>query len=96
VISSPGVNQVLAGNVPVTGSATHEAFQYYKLEYAFGANATDGFVYFDGANSAVAGGTLGAFNSASLPNGDYTLRLTVVDLSANYPPPCSVSVTIAN
>lgn len=96
VLTSPGVNQTLSGVVPVTGSATHEAFQYYKLEYAFGANATDGFVYFDGANSQVDGGTLGSFNSASLPNGAYTLQLTVVDLSANYPPPCRVTVNIVN
>ncbi len=96
VLTSPGVNQTLSGVVPMIGSATHEAFQYYKLEYAFGANATDGFVYFDGANSQVEGGTLGTFNSASLPNGAYTLQLTVVDLSANYPPPCQVTVNIAN
>ncbi len=95
-LTSPGVNQTLRGVVPITGSAIHEAFQYYKLEYAFGANATDGFVYFDGANSQVDGGTLGTFNSASLPNGAYTLQITVVDLSANYPPPCRVTVNIAN
>lgn len=96
VISSPGTNQTLSGAVSVTGSATHEAFQYYKLEYAFGAGATEGFVYFDGAESAVEGGTLGVFNTPSLPNGAYTLQLTVVDLSANYPPPCRVTITIAN
>ncbi|MCB0063614.1 MAG: helix-turn-helix domain-containing protein [Caldilineaceae bacterium] len=95
-ITSPGINQTLAGAVAVTGSATHEAFQYYKLEYAFGADATEGFVYFDGAQNAVQGGTLGIFNTPSLPNGAYTLQLTVVDLSANYPPPCRVTVTIAN
>ena len=95
-ISSPGVNQVISGAVPITGRAVHEAFQYYKLEYAFGANATDGFAYFDGANSPVDGGTLGVLNTPSLPNGAYTLLLTVVDLSANYPPPCSVTVTIQN
>ncbi len=95
-LSSPGVNQTIAGTVAVTGSATHEAFQYYKLEYAVGANVTDGFVYFDGANSPVEGGTLGILNTPSLPNGAYTLQLTVVDLSANYPPPCRVSVVIQN
>lgn len=96
ILSTPGVNQTLAGAVSVTGSAIHEAFQYYKLEYAFGANASDGFVYFDGANSPVDGGILGTLNTPSLPNGAYTLQLTVVDLTANYPPPCRVSVVIQN
>lgn len=96
VIASPGVNQTVSGAVAITGRAIHEAFQYYKLEYAFGANATDGFAYFDGANNPVDGGTLGVLNTPSLPNGVYTLSLTVVDLSANYPPPCFVTVTIQN
>ncbi len=96
VINAPGVNQVLSGPVAVTGRAMHEAFQYYKLEYAPGANAGDGYTYFDGANSGVDGGTLGILNTGSLPNGVYTLRLTVVDLTANYPPPCQVTITIQN
>lgn len=96
VISSPGVGQVLSGMVGVTGSASHEAFQYFKLEYAPGANAGGGFVYFDGANVAIAGGLLGNFNTGALPNGDYTIRLTVVDQSGNFPPPCDVSVVISN
>lgn len=96
VISSPGVGQVLSGVVGVTGSASHEAFQYFKLEYAQGANAGGGFVYFDGANVTVSGGLLGNLNTGALPNGDYTIRLTVVDQSGNFPPPCDVSVVISN
>lgn len=95
-ISTPGVNQVLSGQVAVTGRAIHESFQYYKLEYAPGANAGDGYTYFDGANSGVDGGTLGILNTGSLPNGVYTLQLTVVDMTANYPPPCRVTITIQN
>jgi len=95
-IFSPGVNQVLSGPVAVTGRAAHESFQYYKLEYAPGADAGDGYTYFDGANSAVDGGTLGILNTGSLPNGVYTLQLTVVDMTANYPPPCRVTITIQN
>lgn len=96
VLTSPGVGQVLAGVVGVSGSATHDAFQYYKLEYAPGANAGGGFVYFDGSNVSIAGGLLGNLDTRSLPNGDYTIRLTVVDQSGNFPPPCDVSVVINN
>ena len=87
---------MLSGQVAVTGRAFHESFQYYKLEYAPGANVGDGYTYFDGANSGVDGGTLGVLNTSSLPNGVYTLRLTVVDMTANYPPPCQVTITIQN
>ena len=95
-IASPGVNQVLSGVVPVTGTADHEALQYYKLEYAPGANAGGGFVYFDGGDTPIVGGVLGNFNTAALPNGTYTLSIVVVDQTGNFPPPCFVTVEIAN
>jgi transcriptional regulator with XRE-family HTH domain len=96
VLISPGVNQVVSGVVGVTGSATHENFQYYKLEYAPGANAAGGFVYFDGSDRQVSGGQLGSLNTTLLPNGVYTLQLIVVDGSGNFPPPCSVTVELQN
>ena len=95
-ISAPGAGQVIGGVTGVTGSASHEAFQFFKLEYAPGANAGGGFVYFAGSNVPVSGGLLGNFDTTALPNGDYTIRLTVVDQSSNFPPPCDVSVVIQN
>ena len=96
VISGPGVNQVLSGNATISGVATHEAFQFYKLEYAVGANAADGYTYFAGGQVQVSGGVLGNFNTTVLPNGEYTIRLTVVDREGNFPPPCSVPVVVQN
>ncbi len=96
VISSPGVNQVLSGIAGISGSATHEAFQYYKLEFAPGANAAGGYVYFGGGSVQISAAFLGNFDTTSLANGAYTIRLTVVDQSGNFPPPCDVSVVIQN
>jgi hypothetical protein len=96
VITSPGVNQALSGIVPVTGSATHEQFNFYKLEYAPGGNAEGGYVYFDGTSAAVQGGVLGNFNTTGLPNGAYTIQLIVVDQTGNYPAPCRVTVNVQN
>ncbi|CAN5810817.1 hypothetical protein BH10CHL1_BH10CHL1_10400 [soil metagenome] len=93
VLSSPGLNQTLSGVVQVTGRAVHETFDYYKLEFA---PAGGGFTYFAGEHNAVDNGLLGSFDTTALPNGAYTLQLTVVDKSANYPPPCQVSVVIQN
>lgn len=94
VISSPGVDQVVSGVVPIMGSATHESFNFYKLEFAPGANAQGGYVYFDGTAAPIQGGVLGNFNTTSLANGAYTIQLVVVDQTANYPPPCRVTVTV--
>lgn len=95
-ITSPGVGQPLSGVVPIIGTASHEAFQYYKLEYAPGADAAGGYVYFDGGNQAVVGGQLGSFNTTALPNGPFTLQIVVVDQTGNFPPPCRVTVTLQN
>ena len=95
-ITGPGMNQVLRGVANVSGTAMHDAFQFYKLEYAAGANASSGFVYFDGRQEQVNGGLLGNLDTRTLPNGDYTIRLTVVDKSGNFPPPCDVTVSINN
>jgi transcriptional regulator with XRE-family HTH domain len=93
---TPGENQVLSGDVAVTGTATHEAFQFYKLEFAPGTNAGDGYNYFAGASTPVDGGVLGTLSTTALANGPYTLRLTVVDISSNFPPPCTVNVFVQN
>ena len=104
-ISSPGINQTVSGLVPITGRATHEQFNFYKLEVASGANAFQGFTWFDGSDRSgdggakgppVESGTLGHFNSAGVANGAYTIRLTVVDTSSNYPTPCQVSINVQN
>ena len=95
-ITSPGVGQTLTGVVAVTGTANNGAFQYYKLEYAPGANADGGYVYFAGANAPVVGGVLGNIDTTALPNGDYTLQIVVVDQTGNFPPPCRVPVIIQN
>lgn len=95
-LSSPAPGTTLSGQVVVSGSATHEQFNYYKLEYAPGANAEGGFVYLSGGDSAVTGGTIGSFDSKALANGTWTLRLVVVDLTGNFPDPCRLTVTIQN
>jgi cytoskeletal protein RodZ len=96
LISGPGVGQVIAGVTPISGVATHESFQFYKLEFAAGANASGGFTYFGGGQVQVAGGVLGNIDTTVLPNGEYTIRLTVVDAIGNFPAPCDVTVVVQN
>ncbi len=104
-ISSPGINQTVSGLVSITGRATHELFDSYKLEVAPGADASQGFSWFDGSDRSGSGGAkggpvengpLGNLNSAGVTNGAYTIRLTVVDTSSNYPTPCQVTINVQN
>jgi hypothetical protein len=95
-ITSPGVNQVVRGNVPLRGSANTANFDYYKVEVGPGSNPRDHEWTVVGAlhRSAVANGVLETFNSGAYAPGAYTLRLVVVDQTGNYPTPCRVTVTV--
>ncbi len=93
VITSPGIGQVLSGPTRIIGTARHEAFQFYKLEFGIGAKPTQ-WSYFDGGETPVENGVLGTFNAAAVPNGTYTIRLVVVDITGNYPPPCQVTIQV--
>jgi len=91
--SSPGMGQAVSGLVPLIGTATHENFASFKLE----AGVADGALVFIGSgNSPVQGGNLGTLDSVSFPNGPLLIRLTVIDQTGNYPPPCELTVTVAN
>lgn len=98
LIIAPGVGQVVSGVVNILGTATHENFMYYKLEYAPGTDVdpSDTFAFLGDARVQVTGSVLGSFDSTNFDNGSYTIKLTVVDNSGNFPPPCTVSIVIEN
>ncbi len=93
VLTSPTLNQTVAGVVPILGTATHENFASYKLE----AGTPGAKLAFIGSgNTQISGGQLGNLDSRSFPNGNIIVRLTVIDQAGNYPPPCDVAITIQN
>jgi len=95
-ITSPGVNQVVQGNVPIRGTANVADFQYYKVEVGPGSNPADNEWTVVGSLhlSPVNGGVLETFNSSAYSSGTYTLRLVVVDQTGNYPEPCRITVIV--
>ncbi|MFQ5594244.1 MAG: LysM peptidoglycan-binding domain-containing protein [Anaerolineae bacterium] len=78
----------------VTGTASIDDFQFYKLEFGFGAAPIDLFSLDEVQTKPVVNGILGSWNTGALPEGTYTLRLTVVDNSGQFPPPCDVVVNV--
>lgn len=89
VITQPGIGQSFTGPVTIVGTATHDNFDYYKLEYGAGPNP-DVWSYFAGGEAPVVGGRLGTLNV--LPPGTYSIRVVVVDKSGNFPPPCQTTI----
>ncbi len=92
-LASPGSGQEITSETAIIGTASIPNFQFYKLEWR-NANGPEQWNWFAGSETPVVGAALGAFNPAGLPPGDYIIRLVVVDNTGNYPPPCTVQVTI--
>jgi hypothetical protein len=89
-ILSPQSGATVFGIVQVEGTASLGGeFLYYKLEVA--PNGTEAWGNLVGeARQQVVNGQLGVWDSASVPDGAYTIRLRVVDPTGNY---CEAHIT---
>ncbi len=83
-ITSPKPGAPVSGVVQIEGIANLDSgFKYYKLEVS--PAGRDAFSTIGNqVAQPVNGGQLGAWDSASVPDGAYTLRLRVVDATGNY------------
>ena len=93
-ITSPTASQVITGQVTIRGTASIDAFQFYKIEYGMGEAPELWNSIGDVQRTHVVDGTLGVWDTAGFPEGTYKLRLTVIDISGNFPPPYEVRVII--
>ena len=90
----PTDRQVISGTVTIQGTATVENLQFYKIEYGLGESPEQWHSIGEMHPSAVVNGVLGVWDTTGFPAGVFTLRLTVVDITGNYPPPHDVRVTL--
>lgn len=87
-LNFPGTHSIL-------GTASIEDFQFYKLEVGVGKTPIEFHSIAPVQTQEVVNGILYRdWNTGALPEGTYTLRLTVVDETGNFPPPCDVIVHI--
>lgn len=93
-ITSPGNGQVVSGSVTIRGTASIDRFQFYKVEYGAGTNPGSFASIGDTVPQPVTNGNLATWQTASFPAGVWALRLTVVDETGNFPPPCQIYVVI--
>ena len=98
VITSPGINAIVTGKVPIIGTATHRTFAYYKLELGAGSQPEE-WSYLDLPDlqrHPVENGLLGTLDLSApkLPPGTYSIKLTVVDARGDYPPPCQTVILV--
>ncbi len=94
-ITSPVAGSTVSGTVAVSGVASIENFQFYKVEIGQGDSPAAYAVLSDVRREAVNGGTLETWDTGPYPAGPYWLRLVVVDQTGNFPQPCAVRVIVA-
>jgi len=77
-ISFPNVNSTVTGQVAIRGQVQAPNFAQYELSYS-GANQPNTFVPITTSTTPVPtnGSELGVWDTMPLPNGNYTIRLTV-------------------
>jgi len=95
-IKSPGVNAALRGVIQIRGTADIRDFQFYKVEFGAGDKpSTWAVIGDDVVRKRVVDDVLVTWDTTKVPPGVYTLQLTVVDITGNYPSPCQVKVSVA-
>lgn len=96
VITEPTSNAVITGVVPIMGSSDHPAFQFYIIEYA-PEPANNQWQAIGGlGNQPVINGQLAVWNTATVPDGSYTLRLRTVRQDGNYTEFFATQVVVSN
>lgn len=94
-ISSPSDGSTVSGSVQISGSALHPAFQRYELYFT--AEPGENWVFIgDIHTNQVNNGFLGSWETGSLPDGSYSLRLRVVRLDGNYDDGFARNLVVAN
>ncbi len=95
VITSPEAFANVRGSVSIFGTATHPQFQRYELYYTI--EPGDNWVFIGEAHfEQVANGLLGTWDTTSVPDGTYSLRLRVVRQDGNYDEAYQRSIVVAN
>jgi hypothetical protein len=76
-ITSPAADELLRGQVTITGSANVPSFLSAQLDFAYASNPTDTWFSIQAFSQLPADSTLAEWDTTSITDGDYILRLRV-------------------
>lgn len=96
-ILSPIPGNIVAGNVQVLGSAIHPQFLQYQLE--FGPDPNPGNLWLQATSPVIApvlNGLLGIWNTTTIPDGRYQLRLRVYLRDGRIEQTVNSNITVQN
>lgn len=76
-ITSPTPDELLRGQVTITGRIDAPSFRSAQLDFAYASNPTNTWFIIQTFSQSVADSTLAAWDTTSITDGDYVLRLRV-------------------
>lgn len=94
MITSPEPGDVVSGTVEITGTASVPNFGFFKYEVA--PLGTQNWATISAGRDPKVNEVLGPWNTSSLTNGDYFLRLVITDNVGLSLEPCVIAVRVAN
>jgi hypothetical protein len=94
-ITSPAADEVLRGQVTITGSADVPSFVSAQLDFAYASNPTNTWFRIQTFAQPIANSALAAWDTTAITDGDYILRLRV-NLDDGTAQEVSVPIIIGN
>lgn len=94
IITSPEPSDEVTNTISITGTADVPNFGFYKYEVA--PMGSQNWATIAANRNPVKNGELGKWNTASVTNGDYFLRLIITDNVGVSLEPCVIAVRVLN
>lgn len=94
MITAPAPGTSVSGTVKITGTANVPNFGFFKYEFA--PVGSQNWATISAKRVPVTNGEIGDWNTSSLTNGDYFLRLVITDNVGVALEPCVIAVRVAN
>lgn len=94
MITAPEPGQPISGTVEITGTASIPNFGFFKYEVS--PMGSQNWATISAGREPKINQVLGPWNTSSLTNGDYFLRLVVTDNVGVALEPCVIAVRVAN
>jgi hypothetical protein len=94
MISAPEPGDQVSGMVKITGTANVPNFGFFKYEVA--PMGSQNWATISAKREPVTNGEIGDWNTSSLTNGDYFLRLVITDNVGVALEPCVIAVRVTN
>ena len=96
VITDPANGATVQGTIQIIGSADHPEFQFYVIEFSPEPVSGDQWQFLADQNTPVLNGVLATWDTNTVPDGVYSIRMRVVRLDGNYLEVFAQQVTVSN